>query len=314
VERPPEARGDTRVMSESAARTLLTIMQGVTEDGTAKAAAIPGYAVAGKTGTAQKVTNGRYDSSKFLSSFVGIVPADNPRLVVAVMIDEPQGIHYGGVVAAPAFKAIAEGALRYLGVAPSSPVVADRKDKKPVKPEPKPARWRPSPTAPDSTSQPPWWRASRAMPTTARWPRTTRLPSTATEQRAGGVPRFHRHEHGRGHPGRAQGRRRIGSLGQRRGGQPVAQAGSGFGGHGVPGFLPAQGRLEDSMARLSDLLKNVDGARIVAGMDALEVGEVRDDSRRVRRAISSWPSRAPSKTDASSSTTPWPRGAAAILP
>jgi len=91
VERPPEARGDTRVMSESAARTLLTIMQGVTEDGTAKAAAIPGYPVAGKTGTAQKVTNGRYDSSKFLSSFVGIVPADNPRLVVAVMIDEPQG-------------------------------------------------------------------------------------------------------------------------------------------------------------------------------------------------------------------------------
>jgi cell division protein FtsI (penicillin-binding protein 3) len=148
VERPPEARGDTRVMSESAARTLLTIMQGVTEDGTAKAAAIPGYAVAGKTGTAQKVTNGRYDSSKFLSSFVGIVPADNPRLVVAVMIDEPQGIHYGGVVAAPAFKAIAEGALRYLGVAPSSPAVADRKDKKPVKFEPKPATAEPEPDSP----------------------------------------------------------------------------------------------------------------------------------------------------------------------
>jgi cell division protein FtsI (penicillin-binding protein 3) len=141
VERPAEARGDTRVMSESAARTLLTIMQGVTEDGTAKAAAIPGYPVAGKTGTAQKVTNGRYDSSKFLSSFVGIVPADNPRLVVAVMIDEPQGIHYGGVVAAPAFKAIAEGALRYLGVPPSSPAVAqdkqDKQNKKLGKPEPK---------------------------------------------------------------------------------------------------------------------------------------------------------------------------------
>jgi cell division protein FtsI (penicillin-binding protein 3) len=148
IERPPEARGDTRVMSESAARTLLTIMQGVTEDGTAKAAAIPGYAVAGKTGTAQKVTNGRYDSSKFLSSFVGIVPADNPRLVVAVMIDEPQGIHYGGVVAAPAFKAIAEGALRYLGVAPSSPVVADKKDKKPIKPEPKPAAAEAEPDSP----------------------------------------------------------------------------------------------------------------------------------------------------------------------
>jgi len=126
-------------------------MQGVTEDGTAKAAAIPGYAVAGKTGTAQKVTNGRYDSSKFLSSFVGIVPADNPRLVVAVMIDEPQGIHYGGVVAAPAFKAIAEGALRYLGVAPSSPsslMVADKKDKRPIKPEPKPAAAEAEPDSP----------------------------------------------------------------------------------------------------------------------------------------------------------------------
>jgi cell division protein FtsI (penicillin-binding protein 3) len=134
VERPAEARGETRVMSESAARTLLSIMQGVTEDGTAKAAAIPGYAVAGKTGTAQKVTNGRYDPTKFLSSFVGIVPADNPRLVIAVMIDEPQGIHYGGVVAAPAFKAIAEVALRYLGVVPTSAQVA-----KAAKAAPKPA-------------------------------------------------------------------------------------------------------------------------------------------------------------------------------
>ena len=130
VERPPEARGEARVMSESAARTLLTIMQGVTEDGTAKQAAIPGYLVAGKTGTAQKVTGGRYDPSKYLASFVGIVPADNPRFVIVVMIDEPQGIHYGGVVSAPAFKAIAEMALRYLGVAPSSSVaVQDKKDK-----------------------------------------------------------------------------------------------------------------------------------------------------------------------------------------
>jgi membrane peptidoglycan carboxypeptidase len=125
-------------MSESAARTLLTIMQGVTEDGTAKAAAIPGYAVAGKTGTAQKVTNGHYDPSKFLSSFVGIVPADNPRLVIAVMIDEPLGIHYGGVVAAPAFKAIAEAALRYLGVAPSSSSPAVAKVKPAGKPAPTP--------------------------------------------------------------------------------------------------------------------------------------------------------------------------------
>jgi cell division protein FtsI (penicillin-binding protein 3) len=100
VERPPEAPTEHRVMSDSAARTLLAIMQGVTRDGTAKAAAIPGYPVAGKTGTAQKVSGGRYDPSKYLSSFVGIVPADKPRLVIAVMIDEPQGTHYGGLVAA----------------------------------------------------------------------------------------------------------------------------------------------------------------------------------------------------------------------
>jgi cell division protein FtsI (penicillin-binding protein 3) len=132
IERSPDARGDRRVMSEHAARTLLSIMQGVTEDGTAKAAAIPGYPVAGKTGTAQKVTNGRYDPSKYLSSFVGIVPADAPRLVLAVMIDEPTGVHYGGVVAAPAWKAIAETALRYLGVPPSAPIVAKAKGAKPA--------------------------------------------------------------------------------------------------------------------------------------------------------------------------------------
>ena len=137
VERAPEGPGDRRVMSASAARTLLSIMEGVTEDGTAKAAAIPGYPVAGKTGTAQKVTNGHYDPSKYLGSFVGIVPANAPRLVIAVMIDEPQGIHYGGVVAAPAFKAIAEAALRYLGVAPTAPIVA--KGKAASKPGPKPA-------------------------------------------------------------------------------------------------------------------------------------------------------------------------------
>jgi Cell division protein FtsI/penicillin-binding protein 2 len=124
VPRPADARPEARVLSESTARTMLTIMQGVTEDGTAKLAAIPGYPVAGKTGTAQKVSNGRYDPSKYLAAFVGIVPADNPRVVIAVMIDEPHGVHYGGLVAAPVFKEIAEATLRYLGVPPSTSVVA----------------------------------------------------------------------------------------------------------------------------------------------------------------------------------------------
>jgi cell division protein FtsI (penicillin-binding protein 3) len=141
VARPPGARGEERVMSESAARTLLAMMQGVTEDGTAKAAAIPGYPVAGKTGTAQKVVGGRYDPSKYLSSFVGIVPANDPRLVIAVMIDEPVGKHYGGLVAAPAFKSIAQLALSHLGVAPTAPMAAKprspgRHDEKAVEPTP----------------------------------------------------------------------------------------------------------------------------------------------------------------------------------
>jgi cell division protein FtsI (penicillin-binding protein 3) len=121
---PAEARPEARVLSENTARAMLTIMQGVTEDGTAKLAAIPGYPVAGKTGTAQKVSNGRYDPSKYLAAFVGIVPADKPRVVIAVMVDEPHGVHYGGVVAAPVFKEIAEATLRYLGVPPSSSAVA----------------------------------------------------------------------------------------------------------------------------------------------------------------------------------------------
>ena len=121
---PADARPEKRVLLESTARTMLTIMQGVTEDGTAKLAAIPGYPVAGKTGTAQKVSNGRYDPNKYLAAFVGIVPADNPRVVIAVMVDEPHGVHYGGVVAAPVFKDIAQATLRYLGVPPSTPVVA----------------------------------------------------------------------------------------------------------------------------------------------------------------------------------------------
>ena len=124
VPMPADARPEARVLSESTARTMLTIMQGVTEDGTAKLAAIPGYPVAGKTGTAQKVSNGRYDPSKYLAAFVGIVPADNPRVVIAVMVDEPHGVHYGGVVAAPVFKEIAEATLRYLGVPPSSALAA----------------------------------------------------------------------------------------------------------------------------------------------------------------------------------------------
>ena len=104
---------------------MTVIMQGVTEaGGTARAAAIDGYAVAGKTGTAQKVSGGHYDASKWVSSFIGFAPADNPRVAIVVMVDEPQGGHLGGAVAAPIFKEIGEQALRYLHVPPSPALLA----------------------------------------------------------------------------------------------------------------------------------------------------------------------------------------------
>ena len=119
------AAPERRVMAPATARTMLAIMRGVTEPGgTAKQAAIEGYTVGGKTGTAQKVANGHYDASKWVSSFVGVVPAEDPRLAIMVIVDEPQGGHLGGAVAAPIFKEIAEQSLRYLHVPPTAPIAA----------------------------------------------------------------------------------------------------------------------------------------------------------------------------------------------
>jgi membrane peptidoglycan carboxypeptidase len=119
------AAPERRVMTPAAARTMLSIMRGVTEQGgTAKQAAIEGYTVGGKTGTAQKVANGHYDPTKWVSSFVGVVPAEDPRLAIMVIVDEPQGGHLGGAVAAPIFKQIAEPALRYLHVPPTAPIAS----------------------------------------------------------------------------------------------------------------------------------------------------------------------------------------------
>jgi cell division protein FtsI (penicillin-binding protein 3) len=117
-----ELGAERRVMSEATARAMVGIMRGVTETGgTAKQAAIDGYPVAGKTGTAQKAVNGHYDPDKYVASFVGFAPAQDPRIALIVLMDEPQGSHLGGAVAAPVFKEIAEQALRYLHV----PAVGD---------------------------------------------------------------------------------------------------------------------------------------------------------------------------------------------
>jgi cell division protein FtsI/penicillin-binding protein 2 len=86
--------------------------------GTASGAAIPGYNLAGKTGTAQKPVPGGYSKDKYVASFVGFAPAQRPKLLVAVVVDQPTYVHFGGAVAAPVFGQIAAFALPYLGVAP----------------------------------------------------------------------------------------------------------------------------------------------------------------------------------------------------
>jgi cell division protein FtsI (penicillin-binding protein 3) len=92
--------------------------------GTAPRAQVPGYRVAGKTGTAHKLVNGRYAPDRYASSFIGFAPASRPRLLVAVLIDEPSGgQYYGGQVAAPVFAAVMAGALRMLSVPPDQPVL-----------------------------------------------------------------------------------------------------------------------------------------------------------------------------------------------
>jgi cell division protein FtsI (penicillin-binding protein 3) len=121
--RPMEVR---RAVSPKTARAVVSMLEGVVaEEGTAPRARMEGYRVAGKTGTAQKADPvARGYSDKRIASFVGVVPADAPRLVIAVVIDEPQTDKYGGLSAAPAFKEIAEGAMAYLGVPPSHGVPA----------------------------------------------------------------------------------------------------------------------------------------------------------------------------------------------
>ena len=103
------------ISGDTASKVTEMLRDAVAEGGTGTEAALNGYDVAGKTGTAQKVSGGRgYAENKHVASFIGFVPAESPELVVLVAIDEPEGIQYGGIVAAPAFKAIAETSLRYL--------------------------------------------------------------------------------------------------------------------------------------------------------------------------------------------------------
>jgi cell division protein FtsI (penicillin-binding protein 3)/stage V sporulation protein D (sporulation-specific penicillin-binding protein) len=112
-----------RIVTQTIAKQLMAMLVDVVAEGTGTLAHVPGYIVAGKTGTASKPdpATGGYSTSKYVASFVGIVPATAPRLVILVTVDEPQGAIFGGTVAAPIFQQIARFALQYLEAPPDNP-------------------------------------------------------------------------------------------------------------------------------------------------------------------------------------------------
>jgi membrane peptidoglycan carboxypeptidase len=127
-----EPKAIRQTISSRTALELTGMMEGVVEHGTAKTAQLDGYTVAGKTGTAAKLVGGVYSDSDYNASFVGFLPSRKPRLAVVVVIDSPHASgYYGGVVAAPIFKRIAEASLRHLGVPrtinPLAPVLLTRR-------------------------------------------------------------------------------------------------------------------------------------------------------------------------------------------
>ena len=120
-----------RVLSSQTARRMARILEGVVGDeGTGPQAAIDGFRVAGKTGTSQKVDpqTKKYSMRNYMATFVGFVPADRPRLVILVTIDEPRGVSYGGVVSAPVFREVGQWSLNHLRVSPQVRVVEKPKE------------------------------------------------------------------------------------------------------------------------------------------------------------------------------------------
>jgi len=117
---PESHRSGVRVVSPTTARTVSGLLEGVVERGTGRGAAVPGYRVAGKTGTTKRhVENAGYVAGRYWASFVGYAPAEQPRIVLAIVLDSPRSSIYGGSTAAPVFSRIATDALAYLRVPPS---------------------------------------------------------------------------------------------------------------------------------------------------------------------------------------------------
>jgi len=133
-----------RAIAPETAATVTEIMEAVVERGTAKSfAQIEGFTVAGKTGTASKIVNGRYSKSDYNASFVGFVPSRKPAVAIVVVIDSPHaGSYYGAVVSGPVFKRIAEATLRHLGIGPTlnapPPVIVAARDAAPTDMAPRP--------------------------------------------------------------------------------------------------------------------------------------------------------------------------------
>lgn len=120
-----------QVLKPQTCHEMLKILTNVCENGTGKKARIPGYTVGGKTGTANVVNNGVYVGDKFIASFIGIVPIEDPRLVILIKIDEPKGVIWGGAVAAPVFNRVGSQILWRLGIQPTSQVTSEN----PLSPE-----------------------------------------------------------------------------------------------------------------------------------------------------------------------------------
>jgi cell division protein FtsI (penicillin-binding protein 3) len=132
-------RESHRIVDGGVAATMRAMLLAVTQKGgTAERLSVPGYTFAGKTGTAQKVdpVTRHYSTDKWASSFVGFAPADDPRLVIFVVVDEPQGTHYGSMVAGPVFAEVMADALRWLGVSPNLALPPLAEPSRPVRPAP----------------------------------------------------------------------------------------------------------------------------------------------------------------------------------
>lgn len=155
-EMPPE--DDRRVVSEQVARQVVVMMESVTDEGgTGTRARVPGYRVAGKTGTAWKHVGGGYSSTARIGSFVGLIPSDRPRLGIAVVVDTPTiGSSYGGVVAAPAFASIGEASMRILGIAPEPTLLEEDDPRRQTEPSEADAEAEALAAAPEASPELQW--------------------------------------------------------------------------------------------------------------------------------------------------------------